>query len=171
MTSTTSWQLAITNEHNLDVSFIDPKMMTFEESVKLQPNDIENTHLTGRKQVTFSTALPGPSMFEQKTACRFRLIPDPRWVVEIARYDTYRPRSDLPAATNWAASMSNSDWDSLVSQNTSLKIGECANWEPTLENFLPVNECFGKAKADSGVEDLLQSVRLVKDFLDELKGE
>ena len=170
--SYTSWQLYISKDSKLDESRIDPKMTKFAGSVMLNPREIKNNLSTGRKQLTFNTELGSlkPSKFEQKTACHFRLRTAPEWVIEIARYDTYDAKNDLPVTTYWAASMSNSDWESSLSQNVTLGIGECAAQEPTLETFLPANSYMDGSSTGSGVVDFLQNVRLVTNFLDDLSS-
>lgn len=146
-------------------------MISFANGVKLSTKDVKNVYTTGRKQFTFSNE-PGalkPSLFEQKTAYRYRLSSANQWIVEVARYDTYNTTSELPTSTNWAASMFNSDWDSTTSQNVVLGIGQRAAWDTSLETFFPTCDLIDKLDTGSRVVDLLQSVRLVSNFLDDMR--
>ncbi|KAL9124773.1 MAG: hypothetical protein Q9217_005926 [Psora testacea] len=167
-----SWKLNISNEHILDQSRIDPKMTAFAESVKLKTGDRSCLGLTGQRQLELvQTNSPGSlksSEFEQKTSYRYRLVPNSAWMFEIARYDCYGAHDDMPVTTNWGASMWNTDWDTVLTKNSGLTIGEVADWHPSLSTFF-TSEGTSSIDPEAGVSEFLQTVQMVNDFLDEIK--
>ncbi|KAL9101487.1 MAG: hypothetical protein Q9163_003258 [Psora crenata] len=168
-----SWRLKISNEHTLDQSRIDPKMIAFAESVRLKARDKSSLGLSGEKRFEWvQSDRPGslkPSEFEQKTSYRYRLASDSAWMFEIARYDCYGPHDDAPVTTNWGASMWNTDWDAVLTQNSVLKIGEQADWEPLLSTFFSCRD-EPENDPDKSILEVLHVIRMVNIFLDEVKG-
>ena len=65
--------------------------------------------------------------------------------------------------------MLNLDWDSTLSSNERLKIGEHAQWEAKLETFLQSPDPEGDDKGTPAVGRLLQTIRTVTSFLDEMR--
>ena len=155
-------------------------MAEFAESVKLVKIPRTRTELTGQKVFTWSKNLPStlqPSAFQQKTALRYRLTNYPEWEFEIARYDSYgNPKSEnVPLETNWGATLFNTNWDSILTANSTLGIGEAAGWSPKLETFFPsrsgiidIGEVEG---TDPGVLEFLKIVDTISKFIDGLKKE
>ena len=154
-------------------------MTEFAESVKLAKIPRTKTELTGQKVFTWKKDFPGsmqPSAFQQKTALRYRLAHNPEWEFEIARYDNYgNPKSEnVPVETNWGATLYNVDWDAILTRNSTLGIGETAEWSPKLETFFPSRPGTadrGAEGTDPGVTDFLQIVDTVAKFIDSLKQE
>ena len=115
-----------------------------------------------------------PSAFQQKTALRYRLADQPEWCFEIARYDSYGdPKNvNVPVETNWGATLYNTNWDSVLTANSTLGIGEAARWEPKLETFFPSRP--GTAdmeEGDPGVTEFVKTVEVVTKFIDSIKKE
>ena len=138
-------------------------MTEFVDLVRLQPADVRNAHLTGRRQFVPKRNMDGmlkPSLFEQKLTFRFRLVPAAQWVLEIARCDRYQDDKNFPCATAWNAILTNSDWENLMSESQRLNIGERASWDPTIATFFPT---------DSSIADLFRLIRIVADFLNGLR--
>ena len=155
-------------------------MTEFAESVKLSKIPGTKTELTGQKVFAWKKDLPGhmrPSAFQQKTALRYRLTHQPEWEFEIARYDSYgNPKSEnIPAETNWGATLYNKSWDSVLTANSTLDIGESAGWDPKLETFFPPKPGNADVRAveetDPGVTDFLEVVGAVSKFIDSIKKE
>lgn len=169
-----SWKLQVSTEHNLDAARIDHKMTTFADSIKLKKIPKAGTELTGRKIFEWEEDLPGnlkPSVFEQKTALRYRLVHSSQWVFEIARYDSYGDpeNPDTPMTTHWGATMWNTEWDITLSANAGLGIGESADWDAKLETFFPSDSHSKNQDVNPGVMEFLQKVQMVTDFLDDIK--
>ena len=147
-------------------------MTAFADSVNLRKFDKHNLALTGQKHLDWVRSnFPGslkPSEFEQKISYRYRLVPNSAWMFEIARYDSYGPHEDTPVITNWGASMWNTNWEEVLAQNSGLKIGEAADWDPCLSTFFP-NEDSSNSNPESSISEFLQTVQMVNDFLDEIK--
>ena len=143
-------------------------MTAFAESVKLRNIDRSNLALTGKKQLEWpanNLANPlKPSQYEQKTAYHYRLLQNPTWMFEIARYDIYGKDSDSPDETNWGASMWNTTWDAVLNENSSLAIGESANWDPYLSTLFA-------GDPEAAVAEVLRMLENINDLLDEIKNE
>lgn len=155
-------------------------MTEFAESVKLSKVPRTRTELTGQRVFTWAKDLPGsmqPSTFQQKTALRYRLAHHPEWEFEIARYDNYgNPKSEnVPVETNWGATLYNTSWDSILTANSTLGIGETAGWDPRLETFFPSRngtaDMEGQGGTDPGVTEFLKIVGVVSKFIDSIKKE
>ena len=152
-------------------------MTAFAESVKLSKIPKTRTELTGQRVFTWDKGLPGamqPSTFQQKTALRYRLAHQPEWEFEIARYDHYgNPKNDhVSVETNWGATLYNTNWDSVLTANSTLDIGEAAEWHPTLETFFPSSPSaadIGVEGADLGVTEFLKNVEVVTIFINSIK--
>ena len=152
-------------------------MKAFASSVKLK-NRGSMIGVTGERAVIWEDSLGSMdvSSFEQKTALRYRLVDHMDWVVEIARYDKYSKGAvrsqSKPMETSWAARMWNTDWDSGLVANQNMKIGQFADWNPTINTFFPRDS--GKqigGKAHEGVAKFLEAVGQVTRFLDEVRKE
>ena len=155
-------------------------MMEFAEGVRLSKIPRTRTELTGQKVFTWRKDLPGimqPTAFQQKTALRYRLAYQSDWEFEIARYDSYgNPKSEsAPVETNWGATLYNTNWDSVLTDNSTLGIGEAAGWNPELGTFFPAGpgttEMEGVEGTDPGVMELFKVVEGVSKFIDSIKKE
>ena len=146
-------------------------MQEFAKSVQLKRGIEENIALTGEKSFTWDDRYGSMEVltFQQKTALRYRLVKDLDWIVEIARYDTYDlfSRNSKPVETTWAASMWNSEWDSVLVANANLEIGQSADSNPNMNTFFPRNGGSGQ----DGVKKFLGVVGEVTKFLDDLRKE
>lgn len=152
--------------------------MAFMESVKLSKIPKTRIELTGQRVFTWEKNLPmQPSAFQQKTALRYRLAHQSEWEFEIARYDNYgdSKNENVPVETNWGASLYNTRWDSTLTANSALGIGEAARWDPTLETLFPSPSKPGTADlegvdgANPGVTEFFKSVEVVTKFIDDIK--
>ncbi|CAD6569863.1 MAG: hypothetical protein ASARMPREDX12_003112 [Alectoria sarmentosa] len=172
-----SWKLQVSTENSIDSSRLNLKMTGFAESVKLSKIPRTRIELTGQRVFTWEKDLPGvlqPSAFQQKTALRYRLAQQPEWEFEIARYDNYGdPKNEnVPVETNWGATLYDSNWDSTLTANSTLGIGEAARWEPRLETFFPSRPGAADMEGvDPGVTEFLKNVEVVTRFIDSIKRE
>ena len=152
-------------------------MTRFAESVKLSKIPKTRTELTGQRVFTWEKDLPSvmqPTAFQQKTALRYRLAKQSEWEFEIARYDAYggQKNENLPIETNWGASLWSTNWDSILTANSTLGIGEAAKWSPNLETFFPSRPgTVDMEGVDPGVTEFFQNVEVVTKFLDSIKKE
>lgn len=155
-------------------------MTEFAESVKLSKIPRTRIELTGQRAFTWEKHLPGimqPSAFQQKTALRYRLAHQPEWEFEIARYDNYGdPKNEnVPVETDWGATLYNTNWDSILTVNSTLGIGEAASWDPKLETFFASRSgtahMEGVGGVDAGVTEFLENVGVVTKFIDSIKKE
>ena len=152
-------------------------MIEFAESVRLSKIPRTRIELTGQRAFTWRKDLPGvmqPSTFQQKTALKYRLAHHPEWEFEIARYDNYgNPKNeDVPVETNWGATLYNTNWDSILTANSTLGIGEEATWDPKLDTFFPSGpDTVDTGEADPNVTEFLKNVEVVTKFIDSIKKE
>ena len=152
-------------------------MTEFAEGVRLAKIPGTRTELTGQKVFKWEQYRPGmmqPSAFQQKTALRYRLACQSSWEFEIARYDSYgNPKSEsVPVETHWGATLYNTDWDSILTDNSTLGIGEAATWNPTLGTFFPSDiDIEAVGDTDPGVIELFKIVEGVSKFIDSIKKE
>ncbi len=166
-----SWKFQVATEHDLDASRIDPKMTAFAQSVELKKISMKNIELTGRRLFDWDTSSGSlkPSQFEQKIGFRYRIVGASDWILEIARYDSYTQNPNDPATTNWGASMWNSEWDYLLTENAGLGIGLSASWAPKLETFFPNESGLQNSGARNGLAKFVKIMQGVTDFLSEIK--
>lgn len=106
--------------------------------------------------------------FEQKTAFRFRHKEHGAWILEVARYDTFSPNvTTASSKTQWGASFWNTEWDTILSANDNLGIGQAAKWEPNFDRFFPVSKD-GKELGKDGFQSFLDDVKDITRILDEM---
>lgn len=129
-----------------------------------------NPLLTGQRVFIWDTPLTILS-FEQKTSLRYRVANREHWTFELGRYDTFEgSTSNEPTSTHWGATLWNSDWDRILGYNSDLKIGQPANWAPTLANFFPVNPHTRDSVDElTGFRQYLENMTTIVGFLDRIK--
>ncbi|KAL8672906.1 MAG: hypothetical protein Q9168_002660 [Polycauliona sp. 1 TL-2023] len=167
-----SWQLKISADNLVDPSRITPGMETFAAGVvfkKPPPGTDTNPAVSGYKIFT------SPANFavlgtEQKTTFRYSLKAQPKFVVEISRYDAY-DGDTLPSATQWAVSLYDREWDSKLSENARLGVGCFASWKSRREPFFEPVKSLANSDADAGFKDFLLHTQAIGNFLDGLKAE
>lgn len=168
-------------------------MIDFADSVRIRVSQTgagAGTELNGRKVFswggadTASIRFLKPTVFEQKTALRYRLADDQAFVFELARYDSYDLSTDAqcPCTTHWGASMWNSDWEVILSANAGLGLGEYADWDARLPAFFPKpypSTKNGKEKEkekekisdiEPGLDAFLDHIRVVTECLDRIRN-
>ena len=166
----------------MDSSRISSQMTDFAKTVKLSKIPGTKTELTGHRVFTWKKGYLGvmePTAFEQKTALRYRLAHQSEWELEIARYDSYGDpkKENVPVETNWGATLHNTYWDSVLTANSTLGIGEAAPWDPMLDTFFPSPSSSGTVDMRGveglhpGVTEFLKNVEVVTKFLDSIKKE
>ncbi|KAL8781650.1 MAG: hypothetical protein Q9213_005915 [Squamulea squamosa] len=164
-----SWQLKISADNLVDPSRITPRMDAFANGVEFERPPLDQyPALTGYRTFTSPTNLPILGI-EQKTKFRYCLKAQPKFIIEISRYDEYNgDKSWLPSSTNWAASFYDREWDSKLSENAKLGLGKAASWNPHANPFFePMS--FSSKKPDAGFKDFLLHTEAIGKFLDELK--
>lgn len=146
-------------------------MTSFIKSIKYdRAAKSANPVLTGQKVFIWETSLNILS-FEQKTSLRYRITNREHWTFEVGRYDTFEGSAgNEPASTHWGATLWNTDWDRILSSNTDLKIGQPANWTPTLSTFFPANpDTLDSTDELIGYRQFLENMKIVVGFLDQIK--
>lgn len=165
-----SWKLSISVDNPLDVARIDPEMVQFQESVMLKKGLMTEVMVTGAKMFEWQHNSNGilPTVFEQKTALRYRLAQAQQYTFEMARYDCYGDacNPDRPVTTNWCASLWNRSWDDTLTDNAGLKIGKAASWRPNISTFFPDPE-----GGSAGVQKFQDVVQQITACLDAIKSE
>ncbi|KAL8771170.1 MAG: hypothetical protein Q9209_003341 [Squamulea sp. 1 TL-2023] len=167
--SAISWQLKISADNLVDPSRITPRMDAFANGVEFkQPPLDQYPALHGYRIFTSPSDFPVLGI-EQKTTFRYCLKAQPKFIIEISRYDEYNDdKSWLPSSTNWAASFYDREWDSKLSENAKLGVGNSASWNPHANPFFePINS--SNKKPDAGFKDFLLHTQTIGKFLDELK--
>ena len=101
--------------------------------------------------------------FVQKTAWRYRLRNYGAYQFEVAKYDTYDPRSKILLATHWGGMIHSDIWDQTLFENTTLRHGAIAGWNPSLETF------FARDSKDheAGILNFIYAARSVVDFIND----
>ena len=171
-----SWKLEITVQqcHRS----ISRAIQAFVQAIKiLEPSDCE-IH-TGAAELMFDveSAPIRPKSFYQKTCWQYRLKRDPNYVLEVSRLDSYDHLSVIdrhlgtntkfpdiarrPTKTEWDACILHAEWDECLGQNLTLKTGQCAEWDPSLNSFFPANNASAPGKQIPGFERFLLLVHEV----------
>lgn len=113
--------------------------------------------------------------FVQKTAWRYRLKTENTYTLEITRYDSFSEAHSNTTAkdpskvtrTRWGASLYNRAWDTTLSENANMVLGEMAKWDSTLETFFPRSISKSLAEANAGFHEFLQNVDAVAAALED----
>ncbi len=109
---------------------------------------------------------------EQKTTFRYSLKAQPKFAIEISRYDGYDGDDPyLPSSTQWAVSLYDKDWDSRLGENSRLGVGQSASWNPHVDPFFEPVKPSASREPDAGFKDFLLHTRAIGNFLDELKAD
>lgn len=144
-------------------------MRNFAESVQFN-EPLAGTLVAARGPQVFKYLANLPvNNFVQKTAWQYRLKTENTCTLEITRYDSLsEARSNTTAKdpskfmrTRWGASLYNRAWDTTLSENANLVLGEMANWNPTLQTFFPWGISTSLAEANAGFHKFLQNVDAV----------
>lgn len=154
-------------------------MIAFAKSVAMKKMSYTDIEITGEKVFQWNTSLASMEVkaFTQQTLFRYRLVQNMDWMVEISRYDTYgiqyrQNTQNMPEKTRWAATLWNTEWDSVFMANSRLLIGQTAEWDPRLGTFFPnTSGAPSSSGINSGVAEFLQIVGQVSSFLEGVKKE
>ncbi|KAL8799784.1 MAG: hypothetical protein Q9182_005650 [Xanthomendoza sp. 2 TL-2023] len=165
-----SWQLKISSENLVDPSRITPRMEDFANAVAFKkPPQNQYPAISGVKIFTSPTTLPILGV-EQKTTFRYCLKAQPKFVIEVSRYDEYSgDNAGLPSSTQWAVSLYDREWDLRFSENARLSIGIAASWNPNANPFFEPMDPYASREANAGFTDFLLHTQAIGEFLDELK--
>ncbi|KAL8808848.1 MAG: hypothetical protein Q9200_003951 [Gallowayella weberi] len=165
-----SWQLKISAEILVDPSRITPRMEDFANAVAFKkPPRNQYPAISGHKIFTYPTTLPILGV-EQRATFRYSLKAQPKFIVEISRYDEYgRDNAWLPRSTHWAVSFYDRQWDTKFSENAGLSIGVAASWNPHVNPFFEPMDPDTSRDANAGFKDFLLHTQTIGEFLDELK--
>ncbi|KAL8697984.1 MAG: hypothetical protein Q9224_002064 [Gallowayella concinna] len=165
-----SWQLKISADNLVDPSRITPRMEDFANAVEFKkPPRNQDPAISGHKIFTSPTTLPILGV-EQKTTFKYCLKAQPKFIIEISRYDEYSgDNAWLPSSTQWAVSFYDREWDSKLSENARLSIGVSASWNPFVNPFFEPMDPNASKDADAGFKDFLLHSQAIGVFLDGLK--
>lgn len=102
------------------------------------------------------------------------MMGNPAWIFEFSRYDTYdfsiKGLAYTPRNTYWGATFWSSEWDSILSENANLGIGQAARWNRNLGTFFPQNFKSPFTGPDAGFRDFLSNMKSIVELLDEMKA-
>ena len=170
-----TWGLNVTADYVVDQSKMNIDRMEFAKAVQLlTPSG--HASQKGAAELMFNFSREGVQHFQQKTAWRYRLKANGGYVLEIARYDTFdlkgkygmlKPNERKPKTTHWGGSFWNEIWDEKLSTNSSLQIGEKAQWDPSLDSFFPKNFRNQSTTPEVGFDDFVRNVQSVVNILNE----
>jgi hypothetical protein len=150
------WQLEIKALEFHDTDNISQSLRNFSYSIGFSLGATDGLRGEGRRRVTFSDAAPVSRLVE-KTAVRYRLR-GTKYILELARYDEYTRETAPPApppangvyvavnrmavvpVTSWGASIYSQEWDNMLGQHASFRVGHAAEWSPSLNTFFPSAE-------------------------------
>ena len=165
-----SWQLKISADNLVDPSRITSQMETFASGVEFKKPPPNTDPAASGYKIFISPTDFAVLGTEQKTTFRYCLKAQPKFAVEISRYDGYDGDNRLPSTTQWAVSLYDREWDSRLSENARLGIGHSASWNPYAHPFFqPIKPSQEPAAAAAGFKDFLLHTRAIGNFLDGLK--
>ncbi|MCJ1243698.1 hypothetical protein MMC30_000895 [Trapelia coarctata] len=170
-----TWKMQIAADGNIKDSELPISLTKFDAAVQLLAPSSSALEIGGT-ELMFE--IPGreqfPNMdydFQQKTAWRYRLQANGAYVFEIARYDKFalgrtpKQTGREPVFTQWGFSLWCVGWDEKLSENAALKIGEHANWTPSLEEFLPTSYQSQSTGPNAGFSDYLKMLQRIVEVL------
>ena len=153
----------ISAENEVKISSLEEDRTTFATSVKLLEHSETSSNGDAKLKFGFQ-AVPTLASFLQKTAWRFRVKAHQGYILEVARYDDFgRNRSKTPTPTTWGASLHHTNWDAVLAENASLRIGSRADWNAAVENFFPPKD--GHLEENDGFCEYVTMVQSIVDFM------
>ena len=149
-----SWMLEITRENMKKKETLPylSRMQNFENDFNLKPFPLQLANQDGRMLFEWPDyerkrdRMPVKSL-TQRITYQYRVKNIPGAVLTVARYDKFNNFRMRPAATHWAAWVTNVEWGVTFSRNQSLQLGEEAPWAPEPETFFPS----ASAETDPGI--------------------
>ena len=168
----------VTANRNFDATKVTSHLKTFANSVHLVPPTQDTDIVDGSTELMFEFSRDGNEsndhFFRQKTAWHYRIKGNGSYIFEIARYDRFNlgsnPRGREPCEpAQWGFSLWCVTWDEKLGENASLKLGEHATWQPSLDTFFPRISSTSSGP-HAGFRDYLKIMQAIVDRLDDSLG-
>ena len=161
-----TWKLHISIDDIVNTSHLIPALADFAYQIRVHDyiaNDLTTKALPNMSKKSIFNISQNDMLhsFVQKTAWRYRLRNYAAYQFEVAKYDTYDPRTQNLIATHWACTIHSDIWDQAFFENTSLRHGAVAGWNPSLETFFAQD--FGGHEA--GFMNFVEAARTIVDFI------
>lgn len=166
-----------------DNSNISRSLKEFANMVGLRRSEVDDPTAPGRLRASFPVENSQSLKFiEEKTSLRYRLK-QTNYVLEMARYDTFRCTSSVGAfnngvsftygapqvseigVTTWGASLYDTTWDNMIGQNATSARGENVRWKPSFKAFFPSRNPETKDDVYAGFGEFLGLVQEVAEML------
>ncbi|KKZ61977.1 hypothetical protein EMCG_03534 [[Emmonsia] crescens] len=170
------WQLEIKALDFQEQPNIEQSLKSFDHSIQFKSGPTDGLRGTAVQRVTFSH-LASVSKITEKSALRY-CLKGTKYIFELARYDTYHRaiRSGPPytgdyikmnqtAETSWGASIFHQEWDNMLGQNGSFRVGETADWSASLNNFFPCLSDENPTDVNAGFHQFIDLVNKVAKLL------
>ncbi|OAT07532.1 hypothetical protein BDBG_03582 [Blastomyces gilchristii SLH14081] len=170
------WQLEIKALDFQEQSNIEQSLKSFDHSIQFKRGPTDGLRGTAVQRVTFSN-IATVSKITEKSALRYRLK-GTKYIFELARYDTYhraiRPgppsigdgnKMNQTAETTWGASIFRQEWDNMLGQNGSFRVGQTADWSASLNTFFPCLSDEDSTDVNTGFHQFIDLVNKVAKLL------
>lgn len=159
------WQLQISAANSIDDSNVKVELRGLVDHLMLKaPN--KETGLFSKEPFRFPRGSTPIRKWEIKTAFRYKLQ-NSAYRFELAMHQTLQMgsnadrKADVVPAVRWGASLYNQEWDEILSQQSSLDVGECGTWPARLNTFFSSKGASVDSKVDTGFQDFVSRLETV----------
>ncbi|EGC43316.1 conserved hypothetical protein [Histoplasma capsulatum var. duboisii H88] len=170
------WQLEIKALDFQEQSNIEHSLKSFDHSIQFTRGRTDGLRGAATQRVSFSNIAP-VSQITEKSALRY-CLKGTKYIFELARYDTYHraarsgrqytddcSQMSKTAETTWGASIFYQEWDNMLGQNGSFRVGETADWSASLNTFFPCLSDEDSADENAGFHQFIGLVNKVAKLL------
>ncbi len=163
------WQLQISASNSVDDTRVTAEMRHFVDHLKLKTL-AKASPTTSGKQPKLEIPRTAPvQAYDLKTAYRYK-IQNSTYRFELAMHQSSQtgpvssPAEDGAnggLAVRWGASLYSNEWDAILSQQSSLSVGQSGAWAARLNTFFPPDRAAAKSGTDSGFQEFLNKLETV----------
>ncbi|MCJ1475589.1 hypothetical protein MMC13_004252 [Lambiella insularis] len=170
-----AWQMQVSADNRVEESIIAPEVLRFSaavESLVLKKSDLSNMSTSLMFKLPEKTQFPKVNTyFQQRTTWQYRLKANSAYIFEVARYDKFDTdvlkTVKTPIFTQWGFYLWCTSWDEKLVQNSTLKLGDKAQWGHSVDEFFPRNRHSSSTGQNPGFDDYLHNLGAIVDFLSE----
>lgn len=167
--------MQISAENHIEEARIEPDVLRFSAAVggmRSKSSSLSNRGESLIFDVPKKARFPKmKTYFQQRTTWQYRLKANSAYIFEVARYDKFDTETsstiNTSASTLWGFTLWCTSWDEKFVENVTLKLGDRAEWKPSVDEFFPRNRGSSYTGQYSGFDDYLNNLRATVDFLSE----
>ncbi|KAI9696531.1 MAG: hypothetical protein M1836_005550 [Candelina mexicana] len=155
--------------NSLDDARVTAEMRHFVDHLKFkQPAKASATNFAKQPKLGFPRTAP-VQVYDLKTAYRYK-IQNSVYRFELARHQSSPTGSDSSPtegrgkealAVRWGASLYSNEWDAILSQQSSLNVGQSGMWTARLNTFFPPDRASVNVGSDAGFQEFLSKLETV----------